>query len=260
MLGRNHVRNVLSLASMALAMCLAGCNATVEKKTLDRDASSGVRRIAIVQIPEPRIEVMSEGSPAMYMFGAVGAAVASSGEEARNTRLGEAIRAQKQFPIGARMTDALATHLTASGYLVVRLPGAHEFKDGKFELQHSRLDTDADAILSVSLLRVGYHTWGWGDSYTVLFAARVELVRRNASGYARIYADNFWVENGETPDPTRTHIPAPKQYRFSRASQIVEQSDNAVEGLIVAGELIAKRVAQDLMRAAHDHSVPRTER
>src|SRR5262245_37885765 len=127
-----------SLVVACAAVTLAGC-AEFEPlltKSLEPQAAKTLRRIAIVETPEPESYVAFDlGHPGMLM-GIGSLFVTGSAMERNGAQFTSALRG-KRFEIGRRLTESTASALAAHGYEVMRI-GEHA------------LDVEADAVLRLT--------------------------------------------------------------------------------------------------------------
>src|SRR5258708_1452743 len=108
-----YARGCLFIALVFVAMQISGC---VKDHPLYRSAAPTIGRILLPPVGEPaQLAAINSGDPG-YMFGAVGAAVATSIEGQRSEHFGTLARNAGDSDLGARLADVLARDLSANGY------------------------------------------------------------------------------------------------------------------------------------------------
>jgi hypothetical protein len=235
------------LGGLALVLAAAGCNVSIPKTALDPGAARTIRKIAIVEVRDPKqYFARNQGHPGM-LFGAIGGALAGASMESNGAALTQALAADGVSP-GRRLTESTAQALAAAGYEIVRLPDLRGEADDEFSLDYAKVQTDADAILNLTLKSAGYRSSTGFDDYTVGLTLTAELVGRSNDRVDRLYFDRFWLDVSDPANPDLIFVEAPAKYRFSSLDDLLKRSREAGAGLEASAELVGRQLARELSR------------
>lgn len=147
------MRQLVRVALAAFIALALGACASAPKVAMTPDAKRSLKRIAVIETPEPDTYIMLPGQLpggfALYMFGAIGGAVLGGIETSRmesaSKSLTDAVRPYKP-DISATFRNQLMDRLKGKGYEVVVLPPPPKDAEGK-QYDLTKLDGTYDAYL-----------------------------------------------------------------------------------------------------------------
>lgn len=219
------------IAAMVGMGALNACNVTIPKTAIDAKTLAMVRKIAVVAVKEPeRYHVVTGTHPGM-LFGAVGGAIAGAHMEARADAFTAKLGASSSFSLSESATDSVVRALERAGFEARRLPVAMRGpKNDEFGLDYSKIQTDADAILNVTVKSAGFAA-DFG-TYAATAYGTVELVSANGQK-RRLYFDRFEVihnpptSNAPFPEIEPIYVKYTGRNRFATFEQLLERSHEA---------------------------------
>lgn len=227
-----------------LTALLASC-AGVPKLPLRAEAKQSIKRIALVETPEPKSYSMNPGSApggaALYAFGAIGGAILggieASRAEAAATRFTEAVAPLKPA-LADTMLAQLEKGLIAKGYQVTRVPMPPKTEDGK-ELDVTKIEGEFDAALFVSF--AGGYSAASSDVVPNIFAV-ASLYSRN--GNEKLFNDRYLY--GRNRFVKFTLIEPESKFSLASVDVMYGNISVAVDGMRSAVTQIAERVLAEL--------------
>ena len=159
-------RQLRMLCVVLISMALGAC-AAAPKIALQPETKQSIKRIALVEIPEPSEYFMNPGQlpggAGLYAFGALGGLILGGIEASRlqaaSSRFTESVLPHKPG-ISAALLEQLEIGLKQKGYDVTRIPPPPMTADGK-SLDLMKIEGSYDAFLTGSL-RGGYNTESGG--------------------------------------------------------------------------------------------------
>lgn len=238
---KRTIRNiVMALMIISLTSC-----ATAPKIALKPEVKQTIKKIAIVETPEPgQYFIYPSPSPAgaaLFMFGAIGGAIVGGIEakrqETATVKFTEAI-APLEPGLMETMLTVIEKRLQEKGYDVLRVPPPSMTPDGK-NYDFSKMEGVFDAIL-ISKLTGGY--WERHSKVTPKIIATVSIYSK--SGTDVLFADSYLYCSDKFGKSIQI-VPEPK-YVVRSIDALYEDLSVAVEGLRVGAQKISERVVADL--------------
>jgi len=222
-----------------IVIALTAC-ASAPKIALRPEVKQSIKRIALVETPEPSRYFMdpgqTPGGSALYMFGAIGGAIIGGVEakryESATTKFTEAIA-----PLKPELTKTMLTILE-KGYDLQRVPPPPRTKDGK-EYDLSKIEGGFDAIL-IATLTGGYYV----DSDKVSPKVSVSISIYSRSGTDVVFADTYLYCSRKIGRFVQIN-PDPK-YVLKSVDALYEDISIAVEGLRMGAGKVSERAVADL--------------
>lgn len=235
------------LAAITIALCsltLFGC-ASTPKIALSSEKKQSIKRIALVEIPEPEKHEVNPGQvtggQALYMFGALGGAVLGGIEASRITtasnRFTTAATPLKPA-LSSSLTAGLEKGLLAKGYEVIKIKQPPKQMDGK-EYDLSKVDGNPDTIL-IPTLSAGYDAYGNKASPRVTLS--VALYSKSNS--EKIFSDVYVY--GARSFGQSSRIEPHTEFQMSSVDALYTDIHLSVKGLKTGVSTLADRVASDL--------------
>ena len=114
-----------SQLSPLLALCVmltAGCAPSVPRMVLDKGTTPGIRKIALLEVPEPQQHVVINMGGGAAAFGLIGGLVQAGANQSNTTEFTKRMKA-RVLMLGVAMSDALRGELPKHGYQVSYLAG-----------------------------------------------------------------------------------------------------------------------------------------
>ena len=224
---------------VGLVLALAGCAAP--KVDLQPEAKQSVRRIAVIQTPEPdEYLMMPAQNPAgagLYLFGAIGGAILG-GIEANRMK-----SASKQFTdavapfkpnVHPTFQSRLAAGLKAKGYQVALVPAPPKKSDGK-DYDLSKVQGDFDGFL-VATLNGGYAMQGRQAVPRLVGSVALQDRSSEPKYFAQTYV------YGPMKLPNANQIAAEPQHTFASAEALHANGQLAADALRTGASKIADEV------------------
>jgi hypothetical protein len=232
-----RVRAVFLRASFVagIALLMTAC-ADLPKQAMNREATSKIKTIALVETPEPTAYMVIYPHPGM-MFGLIGGAVAGAEFEIKGGKFTQGLQGAG-FSITRRLADDMAAALTAQGYQVERVA---EVRDGS-EADYAKINTRADALLRVAPRNLGYRSTTGVNAYKPVLIVDAELVSANRRD--RLYQDVFFY-GMDAPMGQFTQFTPAAEFAFDTFDDLMARSKLAAQGLSAGADLIAERIAKD---------------
>ncbi len=237
-------RTMNTVVAALMVISLAAC-ATTPKIALKPEVKQSIKRIAIVETPEPGRYFMypspSPGGAALYMFGALGGAmvggIEAKRQETATAKFTEAI-APLEPELAETMLTVLEKRLLEKGYDIQRVSPPPMTPDGK-NYDISKIEGAFDAIL-VSKLTGGYCE----RSGKVAPKVSVSVSIFSKSGTDTLFANSYLYCLNKFGQSVQI-VPDPK-YVVKTIDALYEDLNVAVEGLRTGAEKISERAVADL--------------
>lgn len=226
---------------LANAVFVSGFAASLPKQSLDQEAAKNIQKIALVETHEMQEYIAFSRGSSMF-GGLIGGMAAGEETKAQTTQLTNAFL-KDNFSIAHNISDETASALTKIGYQVERTPDIRELVDGKLHLDYAKVETQADAILAISITISGYMQNRDG-SYAPVLAVRAELIGKNRKD--RLFQEFYMYQMKRADD--WIYFDIPPEYIFSGIDDLIGRLKKAEEGLDVGSTLISDRLAQDLKK------------
>lgn len=238
-----YTKRYWPLTAALLAAALFGC-ASVPKQAFDPTANANLKRIALLEIDEPKQYVVFDfGNPGM-LFGAIGGALAGGDMELKGQHLTERLQAQN-LKLGSRLTASIEQKLGALHYEVIRLTGVRE-KPNTLVSDYTKVRADADAILDVLIVMTGYISQGIISDYEPCLRVSVRLV--STQNQQVLYRELLaYGEPWRVTGPW-VQLPYTKSVGFSNFDKLLDSPKEAGEGIGLGIEAIASKIAFDLKK------------
>jgi hypothetical protein len=241
-----------SLASLVffvpLMAALTGC-ISYSRQPFDPSANASIKKIAVLPVTEPReMRVVNLGGVG-GSFGLLGMAI-DAAEQERKT--GEFMRVMtgQQVTVGKHLTRTIEAELKKQGYVVTVLSSRYGVIDpgapADEEVDYSRIDTDADAILHVWFGAVGYISPPTSMDYTPQMWAAARLV--HAKIKSQLYFQSFAYQNINATAEA-IHDITPPGYAYRDFDLLMARSSEAAQGLKTGAGEIGARIANDLSKS-----------
>jgi hypothetical protein len=236
-------KSIRQITILVIALLLAGCAAT-PKIALEPGARNSIKRIAIVETPEPEQYLMYPGQvPAgfvLYAFGAIGGAILG-GIEANRVETASKSFTAAVSPFKPSMNSTfqsqLEAGLKAKGYEVARVVAPLKDADSK-DYDLAKVDGKFDAFL-IGTVGGGYSVDAGGVGPRLL--ASVNLVDR--SGERKHFAQTYLYSVTKIGD--FTHISPETRFIMSSPEAAYGNGKLAAEALKTGASRIADQVAAE---------------
>jgi hypothetical protein len=240
----NNLSKILQrVFTLLIAMSLVAC-ATTEKIALNADAKRTIKRVALVDIPEPDRYFMnpgqSAGTPVLFIFGAIGGAIAGGIEaqrfESATTRFTAAVIPLKPNTNSLFVTN-LEQGLKQKGYEVTRVPPPPKTADGK-QYDIAKINGEFDAVL-VANLTSGYAVVS-GAAGPRSFASVSLLSNANSS---KLFADSYIYS--ASPFGKNVQVAPDKKFVIASVDAMYADITVAAEGMKEGANKLAERILQE---------------
>lgn len=237
-------RVVRALLTTLLCALLVAC-ANPPKVALNAETKQSIRRVAIVDVPEPTSYYMhpgaAPGGAALYVFGALGGAILGAIEVSRYESATAKFTSAVQ-PLNPGLSTVVLAQieqgLTAKGYQVIRVPAPPKTSDGKgYDL--SKIEADHDAIL-VTTLSAGYAV----DSGAVVPRISLSASLHPGQGGDKLFSDAYIYGTEKLGE--MVFIKSDRKYTLPSLDAVYTSTEVAVEGLRAGAEKVAQRFVADL--------------
>jgi hypothetical protein len=226
-----------------LASLLLGACASAPSVDVDRAAATGIKRIAILGIHEPKgVEVVNLGGVAAG-FGLVGGLIQGATNADHSKTFVAALRLRKPT-LSDEMLRAITLALRDDGFEVTVAADQKPklAADGKSD-DYSDIHVDADAILSVWFGVVGYMSPPRSSQYEpwVMIKARLLDAKTKKDIYYKTFCVGYKmrIENSVA-------LPADPKYQYDSFDELMAHVSDAAAGLVDCEEITAKRIGADL--------------
>jgi hypothetical protein len=197
---------------------------------IDHATKARINSVTLLAIHRPtRARVMNMGGPAMA-FGAVGG-LAQGSMDTDNTNAFVKALNEKKVSFTQHLGEPLIAALEKEGYKVTYNPKLSPKND--------------DAILNVWYTTIGYVSPPSSTSYIPSLGVKARLLdaRTKKELYFRMYTGGY-----EWPVENAVNIPAADKYQYQSFSSLMENIDQAFEGILESQRSIAARIAKDLAK------------
>src|SRR5688572_4425201 len=195
-----------SLATfLVILLATMGC-VHHQSQALDKRVRPGLKTIALLEVPSQRqLQVTNLGGVGSA-FGLIGAAIEESEQERKSTDFSASVDEQRG-KLGRHLMHELQRGLEKSGYRVVVLAGVRPARrdEDDQDPDYSGIVTEADAILDVHFVRVGY--LAPGSDYLPWMLVGARLV--GAKDKSTLYAQHYSYGNASGPMNNVEHMPSP---------------------------------------------------
>lgn len=211
---------------------------------------SSIKTIAIIRVPQPMdIVAIDKGSLGVALGGLGAGAVALDAHLNKKGLLGAIARSKFSFP--DQLTQDLNEALLARGFKTQLVDADRKGRPDKLLDDYAAiLPSDADAVLDVSLIMLGYSTehYLFSPHWRPEASVWVALIPRTAA--EPVYKERI-MYGWHNVFMSAAKLPAPKEYQFANR-EAMDQADDAtlVGGLKDASKAIAAHVASKLPAAA----------
>lgn len=237
-------RTVRAILATSLCMLLAAC-ANAPKVALKPEVKQNIRRVAVVEVPEPTSYYMNPGAApggaALYLFGALGGAILG-GIEASRQESATATFTSAVKPLEPKLSSIVLARieqgLAAKGYETVRVPEPPKTPDGKsYDL--SKIEAAHDAIL-VTTLSAGYAV----DSGAVVPRIGLSASLHPRQGGDKLFSDAYLY--GTKKLGQMVFVESDPKYTLQSLEAVYQNTEVAVEGLRTGAGKVAERFVADL--------------
>ena len=236
-----------SLALVAVLL-VAGCATSVPTQALNEESANAVRTVAVIVPPDPlEYAVFMNGHPGLA-FGLIGGAIAGADQVQKSKQYTVAVQSAK-FSLSGTLGQAMVEKLTAAGYEARLEQGPWELEEGalakRYRLQFDRIQSDADAVLVVMPVFVGYMAASPVSPYlpTVRVFARLLAKDRKTDLYRGAHFVGAQPTFGEGWKKS-----ADLAAKFSTFDTLIAQTGESVQALHASVQAISLHIAQDLRR------------
>lgn len=233
-------------ALCVLLLGLTGC-VSVPITELDQSASRNIKTIALLNVAEPKSEVVLNMGGGAALFGAIGGAIQGITNENHGNSYSEMVAGQN-IQFSPETVGAIKNALSADGYNVVYLNDQKPAlaSDGKTD-DFSAIHTDADAILVVWFTTVGYVSPPDMTSFEPWVVIRVRLL--DAKSKQDLYFKTF-SGGYDMKAKNSIYVPAATQYQYQSFDDLTSAFDQSVQGLKISIQDIAAYVGRDFSHGA----------
>jgi len=246
-----HRRLPLALIATASVLVFSGCD-TMPNIQLEPQAKSRIKRIALVEVPEPsNVQVDNldgVGSPYMVVppasTNAAGAdPTPATSTEDHSTQFAIAIKPLKPG-LGGAVQAAIAEGLKADGYEVTVVKSPKKVRRTA-RLPDGLLPADTDAVMWVDCSVVGYMASFYSGTYEPWLAVNAVLLdpRTDRMVYAKTLCVGYRMKSKEA-----VFLPAEAKYRYASFTELMKKVGEAYQGLVQCGLAASRRIGEDLRR------------
>ncbi len=226
--------------SALIVLSLVAC-ATNQRIAMNPEVKRTVKRVALIDIPEPKRYTMdpgrAPGTAALFVFGALGGAIAGGIEATRfenaTKRFTEAITSQKPS-ISSLFVADLESGLKQKGYEVTRVPPPPLDGEGK-KYDVSKVEGPFDAVL---LPNVGGGYSAASGKASPWVTASVSLLSMSNSN--TLFSDTYVYSSQKVGG--NVQIAPDQKFILSSVDALYENITVAAEGMKEGTNKIAERV------------------
>jgi hypothetical protein len=225
---------------------LLGCTSPPPDQAFDKTTNSRIQSILLLDVPEPELGVVNQGS-AFGAFGLVGDALGESDEQSKSGQFDASVRGQLR--LGKSLTAALEADLKRRGFEVKVDHDQRPYSDAgpdtapvNERFDYGGIETRADAILHVSFVRAGYLSTAGSRDYQPWLYVRARLL--SGGGKAPLYSQ-FLVFGAKFPQ-IEAYIPAAPQYAYPNFEALLANRVAATAGLEEGARMVAAAIGQQL--------------
>lgn len=225
-------------------MLMVAC-ANAPKVALKPEVKQSIRRVAIVDVPEPTSYSMhpgaAPGGAALYLFGALGGAILGGIEVSRQESATATFTAAVK-PLEPKLSSIVLARiekgLAEKGYEAVRVPAPPKTPDGtSYDL--SKIEGAHDAVLVTKLVA----------GYAVDAGAVVPQIGLYASLHPRQGGDTLFSDAysyGTRKFGQMVFVESDPKYTLQSLTAVYQNTEVAVEGLRTGAGKVADRFVADL--------------
>jgi hypothetical protein len=236
-------RSLPALAMTIALMLLTAC-ASTPRVAFDQDVKKNIKRIALVETPEPEKYYMYPGQlpggTVFYMFGALGGAVLGGIEtnriESATTRFSGSVGPLHPH-LSSTMLEQVEKGLVGKGYSVMRVPMPVKVDDGK-RLAFEKIDGEFDAVLFLNLSG-GYNS----DSGSVAPRVGVTAFLYPKGKLEKVFSENYLYNTRELKG--FVWLKPSSEFSLSSIDAANENPSVAVNGMLDGVKQIAERVVAE---------------
>lgn len=242
------IKHCFSLLLLLIFFVL-GC-ATRQEFTIPK--GTDLHRIGILY-PEPQHGIRIEQITTYYgnlgaFGGALGGLLEGSREEIQTRKYHDALGESTEYDFGTYLQEQLSSQLNKKGYTAVVLTSPAKLIKNQAELEKD--PTSVDAYLSVYPLYLCYKPASQGFTskldYQPSVSLSVTLIEKSTQ--AVLYADNFHIGPKSRITPSESlNVGDAEDYIYDDLDALLKDAPRSIEGIKVALDLLAKRIADDLM-------------
>lgn len=240
-----YFSNAARIATCVGALMLAGC-VSFPQTNLDAKNREKVHSIGVLQTKEPAQESVMNMGGAAAGFGLLGALVQAGVNSSHTNTYSQKVTSGKIY-FGPVVDDGIVSTLTSDGYRIAKLydQRAKISPDGKSD-DYSAVETDADAILSVSFVTFGYISPPEAVSFVpwVVLRARLLDAKTKQDLYFKTFACGYDIKANSV------HIDSDAQYAYGTFGKLEERFDQSVEGLKACEQAVVKTIGQDFAKTS----------
>jgi hypothetical protein len=236
--------NLVRVTALLGLIWFGGGCATFHHQSYHRGASPSAPRLVVLDMLVPRkIRVVNAGGVS-GAFGLIGMVIGESEEQRKTSRFTDRTW-DRVSDMGERMVQSVGDELRKSGYVVTRLRDRWPLQKGEVDddddRDYSQIAADADAILDLSFVTVGY--FAQTADYRPWVVVRARMI--SMKDKSRLYAQEFSYGDGR-PDKTNEHFAAEPGYAYRSFDALMDKADEASAGLSAAVAPIAGRISEQL--------------
>jgi len=227
---------------LAVAILLLGACASVPRQEFDKQAQGAVKKIALLQVPEPKeISVINIGG-ASGMFGLIGGLAQAGDIQSKTNQYTDKMR-QMNLQMGAEIAQALQRELKKQNYETVYLSDQRPAIKNENQADYSAIRTDADAILDVWYVAVGYLSTANSFDYKPWVRVSARLV--SAKDHSQLYFRAFNYGADLTSEGIE-NVGADPKYAYRNFDLLMSKADESAEGIKSGVNPIAVRIGEQL--------------
>lgn len=233
--------NSMPLLLLAGCLLISGCATPVNKVAISAQTLSGIKRIDIVQMPEPKRYAILNIGGAGAMFGLIGALAASADANDKMDRITSQFNQAKLQPNEA-LAKTLAEKLTSKGYQVrvIDAPWRANQQDG-YSWDFKDIKSDADAILVPTVTINGFVSPA--DSTDYLPTTTVDVVMLASNKKDIIY--HGFHASGWDPGAKGWTVTPPKKV-FASFNDIIFHTDESEAAMLGGSRDVADSISRDI--------------
>jgi hypothetical protein len=212
-----------------LLLTLTGCG-PAQRVVFDPTAAAGIKKIAIMRVPEPALYTVFNIGGAGMAFGMIGAAAEIAERERKSNAFTTKMKEQ-QFEPANLLVQTLATALRGKGYdtsvVTIAQPVAtagHSADDSVY----AQLDADVDALLIVALRTIGYISPAGSSDYVPWINGNAQLfsTKTRAKLYLQVFSSGW-----DPPQDGIAYLPPPQGYAYPNFDTLTASPKPAQKGI-----------------------------
>jgi hypothetical protein len=239
-----RLKNAVSWAmSVAVIGTFTGC-ASVPMQAFEKKDAAPVRKIALLQIEEPPKYLIHNIGGAAMAFGLIGGLAQAADGISKTDRFTQQMKEQK-VALGEQMAQTVAEALEKEGYEVVYLSNQRPKIKEDNKADYSQIQTDADAILDVGFLVVGYLSPSESPDYQPWIRTAARLVSTKDASVRYVQVLNYGAKLKYSSEKIE-NLPAEAKYAYGNFDILMTNSKQAAEGITEGIAPISRRIAEQL--------------